>query len=210
MKKAIFFDVDDTLCATGKVHDEAFRATFKNFKLQENSFDYNDIAGLRTEDVFRKFLNSEEDVVRATAMKRLNYQSRANEISAMPGAREILDFLMNKSVTLVAVSSGSRSSVYTVLEAVQLKHYFSLVITCEMTSRSKPFPDPYRLAILNTGFREEDCLVVEDSENGVQSGISAGIETVLVSEKINIWKSNYSLGQFSTLFELKKFIELGS
>ena len=209
MKKAFFFDVDDTLCATGKVHDEAFRTTFKHFKLQENSFDYNDIAGLRTEDVFRKFLNSEEDVIRATAIKRLNYQSRASEISAMPGAREILDFLMNKSVTLIAVSSGSRSSVHTALEMVKLKQYFSLVITCEMTSRSKPFPDPYRLAILKTGFREEDSLVIEDSEIGVQSGLSAGIETVLVSENVNIWKSNYPLNQFSTLFELKKFIELG-
>ena len=208
MKKAIFFDVDDTLCATSKVHDEAFRATFRHFDLQDKSFNYSDVSGLKTEDVFRRLFDSEEDVISASAMKRLNYQKRASEISVMPGAYEVLDFLSNKLVTLIAVSSGSKSSVQTTLETVKIKHFFSSVITCEMTSNSKPFPDPYRLALLKSGFREKDCLVVEDSEIGLQSGLSAGIETVLVSEKENTWKSKYSVLQLSSLFELKQFIEL--
>jgi phosphoglycolate phosphatase-like HAD superfamily hydrolase len=49
MKKAFFFDVDDTLCATGDLHAQAFAQAIQQLKIDAPKFSYTDYAGLRTE-----------------------------------------------------------------------------------------------------------------------------------------------------------------
>ena len=51
-----------------------------------------------------------------------------------------------------------------------------------MVQHSKPAPDIYLLGAQRVGVPPEQCLVLEDSENGARAGIAAGCRTVVVPD----------------------------
>ncbi len=58
--------------------------------------------------------------------------------------------------------------------------FFDFILTREDYVLSKPDPEPYRLAMERSGCRPEECLVVEDSERGLQAALAAGIRCIVV------------------------------
>ena len=59
-------------------------------------------------------------------------------------------------------------------------NYMDFVLVREDYARSKPDPEPYRLAMSRFGATADECLVVEDSQRGLNSAIAANIECAIV------------------------------
>jgi beta-phosphoglucomutase-like phosphatase (HAD superfamily) len=58
--------------------------------------------------------------------------------------------------------------------------YFHFVLTASDYTHSKPHPEPYLLAVERSGFRPEECLVIEDSERGLTAALAAGLRCIVV------------------------------
>jgi beta-phosphoglucomutase len=199
--KGIFFDVDDTLCATGKLHEQSFVETFKSMR-KDFQFDYQRFKGLKTEDVFRGLDFSLEEIETAVKYKREYFSSLIPQIEPMLGAQSVLEYLSGRGLNLAAVSSGSRSNVTKSLKKSGLAKYFQFTICAEDCSRAKPDPEPYLLAKKIFGLRKKSCLVVEDSMAGIKSAMSAGMQVVFVSNSdVNFYSS--SLKSYSNLGEFE-------
>jgi len=54
------------------------------------------------------------------------------------------------------------------------------VLTAGDYTHSKPHPEPYRLAVERSGCRQEECLVIEDSERGFRAAQAAGLRCIVV------------------------------
>jgi beta-phosphoglucomutase len=198
--EAIFFDVDDTLCATGKLHEQSFIETLKSMK-KDILFDYQKFKGLKTEDVFRGLGFSLEEVETAVKYKREYFSSLIPQIEPMLGAQGLLEYLSDRGFKLAAVSSGSRSNVTKSLKKSGLAKYFQFTICAEDCGRAKPDPEPYLLAKKVFGLKKHSCLVVEDSMAGIKSAISAGMQVVFVSNfDDNLYSPSFrsysNLGEF--------------
>lgn len=187
------FDVDDTLCNTGTLHEEAFMKTLAKFGFQDFNFNYELLKGMRTEEVFMKFTKDSNLVRSMTIFKRETFRNISERTIACEGAQEILHFLRDAGVTVAAVSSGSNDSVLASLKRANLLELMDEVFTQENFKYQKPDPYPYTYAREKLKLETKDCLIVEDSEAGVKSGLASKMMTALVARHHPIWAEDLDL-----------------
>jgi sugar-phosphatase len=91
-----------------------------------------------------------------------------------PGAVELVQGLVEADVPVGLVTGGSANRVAAVLDALQLQDCFRTTVTWDDVSRGKPDPQPYQLAAERLSVVPDECVVIEDSLNGVRSAVAAG------------------------------------
>jgi HAD superfamily hydrolase (TIGR01509 family) len=63
-----------------------------------------------------------------------------------------------------------------------LHHYLDALLSNEDVARAKPDPEIYQKAIAQLGFRPEECLVVEDNDNGSKAAKASGAHVMTVRD----------------------------
>ena len=100
----------------------------------------------------------------------------ARSLKVTEGVRDVLQ---NLSVKSCVATSSSPSRVTRSLTLVKLKDYFGTnVFTASAVKNGKPAPDLFLHAAQMMQVRPEDCLVIEDSQYGVQAALNAGMDIV--------------------------------
>lgn len=82
-------------------------------------------------------------------------------------------------IPLAVVSGGFRDAVIASLDAVGITGLFDLVVTADDVANSKPAPDLYLRAMHLLGVPASACVVYEDSDIGIASAASAGVEHIV-------------------------------
>lgn len=98
------------------------------------------------------------------------------------GARELLGYLARKSVPTAIGSSTKTDIIKKELADAGLIEYFAEIVGGDMAPRSKPAPDIFLLAAKKLGIPPENCLVIEDSHNGVRAAAAAGMRCIMVPD----------------------------
>ena len=99
-------------------------------------------------------------------------------VRIMPGATELVAAVAAAGLPYALVTSSQRRFVDAVLARTGLR--FPVVVTGSDVTRSKPDPEPYRLAASRLGAPPGQCLVLEDSITGVTAAEAAGCFVVAV------------------------------
>lgn len=102
------------------------------------------------------------------------YGQHSDHVELIEGINEMLACSKKQFDHTVIVTSSIIKDVKKVTNKYFNTETFDYIVSCEDTRRHKPFPDPYSKAILLCGLRPEQCLVIEDSPNGVLAGKAAG------------------------------------
>ena len=182
MKKYILFDNDGVLVETEKWY---FLANVEILKTMGITLD---------EERYRKimvngqsaFLLAEEagyDSARIEAARdRRNalYQHylRSEDI-AIAGVKEVLDALKEK-YRMGIVTSARREDFELIHAKRGISDHMEFVLCSGEYGRSKPHPDPYLKGLELFGGKKHEAVVVEDSQRGLRSAVSAGIDCVIV------------------------------
>ena len=103
-------------------------------------------------------------------------------IPVKPGAFELLAVLQQHRVPRAVVTSTWRERARQKLAAAQLLDHFGDVIGGRDAPRPKPAPDPYLLAAERLGVPPRHCVVLEDSNAGVQAALAAGMHAIQVPD----------------------------
>ena len=170
----ILFDFDGTLFDTDKAHERAFRYMFKTYNLGEFG-SYEQIKGIRTKDVFSKYVERQR-AVKLAGKKTRYYLENVEKINALVRF-ELLCEAKRAGNRLFIVSGGSKKSIYSLLELHQLVALFDGVVTSNDYKRSKPDPEPF-LHCLEKYSIKGDTVGVEDSAAGIESLKKANIFAV--------------------------------
>lgn len=102
----------------------------------------------------------------------------------MIGVVEFLEKLRQQGVRSAVVSSSSHHWVDGWLEKLGLRHWFETVVCRGDAPRIKPAPDLYLEAVRRLGVEPGDCLVIEDSLNGIKAARAAGIDVWAVPNRV--------------------------
>ena len=102
----------------------------------------------------------------------------------MPGAVELLKTLASRGIPCAVVSSSSHHWVDGWLERLDLRKHFDEVVCRGDAPRIKPAPDLYQEAAKRFGLEPAECLVIEDSLNGVKAAIAAGMPVWAVPNRV--------------------------
>ena len=83
------------------------------------------------------------------------------------------------------------TSTYHASAAKELEHsgilgYFDGIIGGDEITRGKPDPEIFVTSAEKTGFDKSECLIVEDSSNGIRAGIASGIRTVFIKDIVDV------------------------
>ena len=87
--------------------------------------------------------------------------------------------------TALATMSYRKEALH-VLESLNLEQYLDEVLTREDVEQPKPDPEIYLLAASRLNVQPQDCLVLEDSPNGVRAGVAAGMNVIAVATPFTI------------------------
>lgn len=125
------------------------------------------------------------DAVRDKRVLLMDEYVTANGIEAKTGAKELLSWLKahNYKLALATATPVERATRY--LEAVNLREYFDEIVSARLVPNGKPAPDIYLYAAEKLCLKPEECIALEDSQNGVRSAAAAGCKTVLVPDLDN-------------------------
>ena len=99
-----------------------------------------------------------------------------DEIRLINGVFSLLNKLKEKGYLLALASSADKRKVISNLAAAGISYeYFSVIMTGEDVVNKKPHPDIYIKTADKLGLRPDECVVIEDAENGVKAAKNAGI-----------------------------------
>jgi pyrophosphatase PpaX len=105
------------------------------------------------------------------------YEDFAEQEQPFAGALDTLAQLTEVGIRLALVTSKTRMELNPTLERVQLHRYATVIVTADLTTRPKPYPDPVYLALQNLQIGAQDVLFVGDSPYDLQAGRAAGVKT---------------------------------
>ncbi|MEV6300565.1 HAD-IA family hydrolase [Actinoplanes sp. NPDC051861] len=125
----------------------------------------------------RRFLpDLDDDALLAAAARQLDLQyDDLSDVTAAPGAHELLAVLASRSLPWAVVTSADVRLAKARLGAAGIVP--PLLVTVEDIAEGKPAPDGYLHAAAALGVPPTRCLVVEDAEVGVAAGRAAGALT---------------------------------
>lgn len=208
--KVILFDLDGTL-----VDSEHFHFSTWNELLAESDvqLDYTDFiknyAGIPLPSNAKKLkelYRIESPLALLIARKeRLNVERlKTSVIGLMPYVQETLDFFAELGIAMALVTASPRNDVNEMFSKNGLGKYFSLLITRSDVQHSKPHPESYLLAVEKMGFQKSECLVFEDTLNGLNSAKAAGLTCFVIQANTEDHEKLSGADQIFTDFEQAK------
>jgi len=184
MIRTVIFDMDGVLVDTEPLHHDAFFRHFAELGIKMTAEEYATFLGSSTRNVYQQLkqeFNLTEDVETLVGRKREHFGKAfdaSTELELLPGARALIEDLHRAGVPLQLASSASKETIARVFERFGLYPYFDHLVSGEDFPRSKPDPAIFLHAAQLAGIAPAECLVIEDSANGVAAAKAAGMYCV--------------------------------
>lgn len=105
-----------------------------------------------------------------------------NGIEAKPGAEKLLSYLKDNGYKIALATATAPERTKSYLIKLGLYSYFDEIVCASMVKRGKPEPDIYLFAAEKLGLAPQECIALEDSQNGIKSASTAGCKTVMVPD----------------------------
>jgi HAD superfamily hydrolase (TIGR01509 family) len=208
--KAIIFDQDGVIIDTERDgHRVAFNETFKEFGFGvewdvDKYHELLQIAGgkermkhhLQTEG-FGVEVKSEQvdDLIKKLHKRKTEIFVQLIETGKLPlrpGVKRLMTEAMGKGLILGVCTTSNEKAAHTVAYQILKDIKFNFVLAGDVVSKKKPDPEIYLLALKETGLQPEECIVVEDSLNGVLAAKAAGMHVVATT---NVYTEKEDLSQ---------------
>lgn len=175
--RAVLFDVDGTLIDTADLIADALEETCRRHLGQTHPREhYYSLIG-KPALVQMELLGGPD---RARAMLETAvalYEDGAHRERLFPEALDTLAQLREVGIRVGLVTSKLRRELNPTLERIPLQRYAQVIVTSDMTTRPKPYPDPVYLALQTLELPAEHVVFIGDSPYDLQSGRAAGVRT---------------------------------
>lgn len=170
--KAFLFDLDGVLIDSEGLYTRFWEQTEKEFPTGIADF-ARVIKGTNLKSIMNYF--APED--RQKILERIYEFDSHLTYPPFPGAEELLKLLRERGVKTAMVTSSNTEKMEQFHKVLpQFRGYFDVIIDGSMVSRGKPDPEGYLLAAKALGEDPSNCIVVEDSLQGMAAGRAAGAE----------------------------------
>ncbi len=186
MKKAIIFDMDGLMIETEHLQSRAFEQVLAEYGISPELHADNTVhqVGVSAHDNFvamkeRYRLNANIDELLHKKQK-IYREILSGNITPKPGLLSLLEKLAQEKVAVAVASSSSVDDIMFILKTLGVEKYFTVIVSGESVPRHKPAPDIFIEAARQLNVRPEDCVVLEDSQSGVEAAKAAHMNVIAV------------------------------
>ena len=124
---------------------------------------------------------SERDLQKIGRLRLEAFRAHYNEVKLVAGVLRFLELCQEAGWAIALTTSASREFQELAFDQFGLSGYFTVVVTGDDVSHGKPHPEPYLKTTEMLNRHPSECVVVEDSTNGIRSAKAAGCPTVGLS-----------------------------
>lgn len=196
MIKAIIFDMDGVLIDAKDWHYEALNRALRLFGCEISRYDHlATFDGLPTKEKLN-LLSKERHLPEKlhsfiNEMKqRYTMEIIATQCKPRFNHQYTLAKLRSKGYRMAVASNSIRSTVETMMIRAELFEYFEFLISNQDVKRPKPDPAMYNLAIEKMGLRADECLIIEDNENGIRAAHASKAHVLEVKDVNDVTWAN--------------------
>lgn len=179
--RAVLFDMDGVIVDTEPLHRKAYYKTFENLGIEVSEDFYSTFTGASTqkvcESLIEKFhLKETSEEITQTKRKYFKYLfDHDPEFDLIPGVLPLIQDYHQNGIQLILASSAHINTINWVFERFGLEPYFAGKISGAALKESKPNPEIFNLAAEMSGKPKSQCMVIEDSTNGILAAKRSGI-----------------------------------
>ena len=178
---AVIFDLDGVLMDSEQLWDRARRETVEEHDGHWPPGATEAMQGMSSTE-WSAYLRekagldlSSDQIVESVLDKLFGYYRQ--DLPLMPGADSAVRRIADRWPVGLA-SSSNREIIDLVLELSSMSRFFAVTVSSEEVARGKPAPDVYLEAARRLRVEPSRCAAVEDSANGIQSALSAGMSVI--------------------------------
>ncbi len=131
---------------------------------------------------------TEEQIKTVTKLRQEYFLKMLSEgpLPAFPGVLELMEAAMQREDFRVAIAtSGTLEKSRAVLKSTKVPYKKMVYITGSDVKNKKPHPELFLLAAERMGIEPANCVVIEDTPNGIQAARAAGAKCIAVTNSVN-------------------------
>lgn len=180
---AVIFDMDGVLVANARFHERAFAEYFSQYGVRLAP----EMHGRGNNELMEELFPDATDERRAefTAGKEEYYRKIYQpHMKPAEGLIALLNELKTRGVPVAVGSSAPVENIDFVLDGLQIRSYFDVIVIASMVEKAKPAPDIYLKAAELLKINPANCLVFEDALAGVESAKRAGMKVVGIASSL--------------------------
>ncbi|WP_242086394.1 HAD family hydrolase [Aestuariivivens sediminis] len=181
MLKAVIFDMDGVIVDSEPLHRKAYDLMFEEVNIQVSDALYESYTGKATlpicQDLCQQF-NLKALPETLVALKRKHYRylfDNDQSFTLIDGVLDLIKDYHSNGLTLVLGSSASMPNIERIFDRFELNRYFKAKLSGADLNQSKPHPEIFIKAAQASGYSHKECMVIEDSTNGIEAARAADI-----------------------------------
>lgn len=181
MIQTVIFDMDGVIVDTEPVHHYAYQQHFKQLQIEVSQEVYASFTGNSTKNIYERLkvtYNLAEEVGDLVLAKRSFFNDAFDakpDLYLLDGVLDLIQELHAAGIQLVLASSSAKVTIDRIFRRFNLYPYFSHIVSGEDFPKSKPHPAIFLEAARLAQSPIENCVVIEDSTNGILAAKAAGI-----------------------------------
>lgn len=219
--EAVIFDFDGIIVDTEPLHYRSFQRVLAPLGLEFTWQEYVDTyIGFDDRDAFREAFRAnnielgQKQLHELIANKAQVFQEViVDGVSAYPGVLKLVRKLHDTKVPLAICSGALRSDIEPILEQLDLKDCFEIIVSADDVSSSKPDPACYQLAFdkivsyWRKPLAKHSTLAIEDTPAGIKAARLAGLKVCAVSNSYpddHLTEATFTVSSLESLLELRQ------
>jgi HAD superfamily hydrolase (TIGR01509 family) len=179
MGYAYIFDVDGVLLSTMEAHFQCYQQALQEVNVpidKEQFYRQAGMTGIEQIMYFARKAGVPVDPEKIYARKRELFGSHVDSVRTIQCNVELLRLLKAAKIPIALASGSARKSWAGLIAGFGIEA--DALVGAEDVKRGKPNPDLYLLAAEKLGVSPSDCIVVEDSEVGIEAARAAGMKAM--------------------------------
>lgn len=186
--RAVLMDMDGIMYDTERLDLEGFLLAAKQFDIPFTEELILSFRGRRAEEngrVFAELGLGEPEMYYKLRDVRVNYvwdSIEQNGVPVKPGLLELLTYCKENGITVIVATGTDRDIAQRYWEQTGVLPYMDGAVCGDEVTKSKPDPQTFLLAAEKAGVPIEQCVILEDSPNGVKSALASGGHVILIPD----------------------------
>jgi len=184
MVSAVIFDMDGVLVDNSQVHDETWRIVCEKYGKKESINQIKNIFGGTNEIFVERLLGiTDKQLARQIAKEKeaLYREVFSKTIKAPDGLIPLLFSLRKRKIRLAVGSSGPKENLDFVLDSLEIRGFFDVLVDESKVNKGKPDPEIYLKVAQELKISPTECVVFEDSIFGLEAAKAAGMKVIAIT-----------------------------
>lgn len=176
----LLLDVDGTLIDSNRAHANAWTDALRDHGVSVDVAEVRRRIGMGADKLLAAFGVDEDSTLGESIkqQKKKIFDRTLPRLQATPGARSLVEYLRSQGITLVIATSADEQETSALLQRAGVDDLIPRRVSKDAAPSSKPAPDIVKAALIQSGARPRDAVMVGDTPYDIKAASRAGIGTI--------------------------------